>query len=188
MCIFQRDIGNIHRVTKEEVSTCHHNFFTRARTKPKGRELLVTGPGPRLNAELRIKRRLRIGVSPMLTRPLHHLLQIAKCWSRSLLHPQGQPSAGIRGVLRADRFRSEFRSDPAPTPSIRRSPISRTPGSRTSWAEETGDSEDKIVFSPNMKWALTRLQNKALRGTSSLVGGLGIHWKERATPKKPQPS
>ena len=124
----------------------------------------------------------------MHTTPLHHLLQIAKCWSRSLLHPQGQPSAGIRGVLRADRFRSEFRSDPAPTPSIRRSLISRTSGSRTPWAEETSDSEDKIAPSPNMRRGLSRLQNKASSGTSSLVGGFDNHWKEKTTPKKTRPS
>jgi hypothetical protein len=48
-------------------------------------------------------------------------------------------------------------SDPAPIPSIRRSAISRTPGSRTPRAEETGDSEDKIAPSPNMRRALTQL-------------------------------
>ena len=79
-------------------------------------------------------------------------------------------------------------NDPAPIPSIRRSPVSGTPGSRTPRAEETGDSEDEIAPSPNMRRALTRLQDKASPGTSSLVSGLDIHWKERATPKKPRPS
>ena len=60
-----------------------------------------TRPGPRSDAELRIERRLRIGVSPMRTMPLRHLLRIAKC-CRSLLHPQGQPPSEIRGLLWAD--------------------------------------------------------------------------------------
>ena len=79
-------------------------------------------------------------------------------------------------------------SDPAPTSSTRRSPIFGTPGSRTPRAEETGDLEDEIAPSPNMRRALTRLQNKASLGTSSLVGGLDSHWKERVTPKKLRPS
>jgi hypothetical protein len=76
----------------------------------------------------------------------------------------------------------------APSPSIRRSTISGTPGSRTPRAEETGDSEDEVIPSPNMRRALTRGQAKASPGSSSLVGGLDRDWKERATPKKPRPS
>ena len=79
-------------------------------------------------------------------------------------------------------------NDPAQTPSTRRSPISRIRDSRTPRAKETSDLEDKIAPSPNMRRALTRVQKKASPGTSSLVGGLDNHWKERATPKKPRPS
>jgi hypothetical protein len=79
-------------------------------------------------------------------------------------------------------------SNPALSPSIRRSTLSGTPGSRTPQAEETGDSEDEIAPSPNMRRALTRGQAKASPGSSSLVGGLDRDWKERATPKKPWPS
>jgi hypothetical protein len=79
-------------------------------------------------------------------------------------------------------------SNPALSPSIRRSTVSGTPGSRTPRAEETGDSEDEISPSPNMRRALTRGQAKASPGSSSLVGGLDRDWKERATPKKPRPS
>ena len=79
-------------------------------------------------------------------------------------------------------------SNPAPGPSIRRGTISGTPGSRTPRAEETGDLEVEIAPSPNMRRAFTRLQTKASPGSSSLVGGLDHDWKERATPKKPQPS
>jgi hypothetical protein len=79
-------------------------------------------------------------------------------------------------------------SDPAPIPSIRRSAVSGTPGSRTPRAEETGNSEDEIAPFPNIRRAFTRLQNKASPGTSSLVGGLDSHWKERTTPKKLRPS
>jgi hypothetical protein len=79
-------------------------------------------------------------------------------------------------------------SDLGPISSMRRSAISRTPGSRTPRAEETGDSEDEIAPSPNMRRALTRLENKASPGTSSLVSGLDSHWKEGTTPKKPRPS
>jgi hypothetical protein len=77
----------------------------------------------------------------------------------------------------------------SPTPSlgIRKSVVSGTPGSRTPRAEETCDSEDEIVPSPNMKRALTRGQAKASPGASSLVGGLDLNYKER-TPKKPRPS
>jgi hypothetical protein len=78
--------------------------------------------------------------------------------------------------------------NPAPSPGIRRSLVSGTPGSRTPRAEETGDSEDEVISSPNMRRALTRGQAKASPGSSSLVGGLDRDWKERATPKKPRPS
>jgi hypothetical protein len=77
---------------------------------------------------------------------------------------------------------------PAPSPGIRRSTVSGTPGSRTPRAEETGDSEDEVIPSPNMTRALTRGQAKASPGSSSLVGGLDRDWKERTTPKKPRPS
>jgi hypothetical protein len=68
------------------------------------------------------------------------------------------------------------------------STVSGTPGSWTPWAEETGDSEDEIAPSPNMRRALTRGQAKASPGYSSLVGGLDQDWKEWATSKKPRPS
>jgi hypothetical protein len=55
-------------------------------------------------------------------------------------------------------------------------------------AEETGDSEDEVIPSPNMRRAFIRMQAKASPGSSSLVGGLDRNWKERATPKKPRPS
>ena len=42
LCIFQRHIGIIHWIIKGGVSTCHHNYSTRARTKSKGGVLLVT--------------------------------------------------------------------------------------------------------------------------------------------------
>ena len=79
-------------------------------------------------------------------------------------------------------------NNPTETPTSRWSPVSRTPGTRTPRAQETRDSEDDIAPSPNMRRALTRLQKKASPGTSSLIGGLDISWKERATPKKPLPS
>ena len=69
-------------------------------------------------------------------------------------------------------------NDPAQTLSTQRTFVSGTPCSRTPRAEETGDSEDKISPSPNMRQALTRLQKKASPGNSSLVGGLDSHWKE----------
>jgi hypothetical protein len=86
------------------------------------------------------------------------------------------------------RYEQPTGNSPAPSPGIRRSTISGTPGSRTSRAEETGDSEDEIAPSPNMRRALTRGQAKASPGSSSLVGGLDRDWKERATPKKHRPS
>jgi hypothetical protein len=76
-------------------------------------------------------------------------------------------------------------SNPALSPSIQRSTVSGTPGSRTPRAEETGDLADEIAPSPNMRRALTQGQAKATPGSSSLVGGLDWDWKERATPKKP---
>jgi hypothetical protein len=45
---------------------------------------------------------------------------------------------------------------PTPSPGIRKSVVSGTPGSRTPRAEETCDSEDEIAPSPNMRRALTR--------------------------------
>jgi hypothetical protein len=63
-------------------------------------------------------------------------------------------------------------SNPALSSGIRRGTVSGTPGSRTPRAEETGDSEDEVVPSPNMRRALTRMQAKASPGSSSLVGGL----------------
>jgi hypothetical protein len=79
-------------------------------------------------------------------------------------------------------------SNPALSSGIRRGTVSGTPGSRTPRAEETGDSEDEVIPSPNMRRAFTRMQAKASPGSSSLVGGLDRDWKERATPKKPRPS
>jgi hypothetical protein len=79
-------------------------------------------------------------------------------------------------------------SNPALSSGIRSSTVSGTPGSRTPQAEETGDSEDEVVPSPNMRRALTRQQTKTSPGSSSLIGGLDRDWKERATPKKPRPS
>jgi general stress protein YciG len=76
---------------------------------------------------------------------------------------------------------------PTPSPGIRKSVVSGTPGSRTPRAEETCDLEDEIAPSPNMRRALTRGHAKASPGTSSLVGGLDFDYKER-TPKKPRPS
>jgi hypothetical protein len=76
---------------------------------------------------------------------------------------------------------------PTPSPGIRKSTVSGTPGSRTPRAEETGNSEDEIAPSPNMRRALTRGQAKASPGTSSLVGGFDPEYKER-TPKKSRPS
>jgi hypothetical protein len=76
---------------------------------------------------------------------------------------------------------------PTPSPGIQKSVVSGTPGSWTPRAEETGDSEDEIAPSPNMRRALTRGQAKASPGASSLVGGFDPDWKER-TPKKPRPS
>jgi hypothetical protein len=76
---------------------------------------------------------------------------------------------------------------PTPSPGIRKSAVSGTPGSRTPRAEETGDSEDEIAPSLNMRRALTRGQAKASPGTSSFIGGLDPDYKEW-TPKKPQPS
>ena len=79
-------------------------------------------------------------------------------------------------------------SNPAPSLSIRRGTVSGTPGSRAPPAEETGDSEEEVAPSPNLKRAFTRLQSKASPGSSLLVEGLDIDGKERSTSKKPQPS
>ena len=79
-------------------------------------------------------------------------------------------------------------NDPAQTSTSRRNPASQTPGDRTPRAEETGDSEDEIAPSPNMRRVLTRLQNVVSPGASTLVGGLDASYKEKATLKKPRPS
>ena len=55
-------------------------------------------------------------------------------------------------------------------------------------ADRTGDSEEEIDPSPNVRRILTRLQHVASPGTSSLSGGLDASYKEKATPKKPRPS
>ena len=79
-------------------------------------------------------------------------------------------------------------ANPAPSPSIRKGTASETSGSRAPPAEETCDSEEDVAPSPNLRRAFTRLQSKASLGSSSLVGGLDIDWKERSTSKKSQPS
>jgi hypothetical protein len=66
-------------------------------------------------------------------------------------------------------------NNPAPNPGIRRSTVSGTPGSRTPRAEETGDSEDEIAPSLNMRRALTRGQAKASLGSSSATRNL-VHF------------
>ena len=83
---------------------------------------------------------------------------------------------------------SPTRNDPAQTPTSRQNPASQTPGDRTPRAEKTRDSENEVVPSPNMRRVLTRFQNVASPGASSLVGGLDANDKEKATPKKPRPS
>ena len=79
-------------------------------------------------------------------------------------------------------------SNPAASPSIRKGTVSGTPGSRAQPAEETGDSEEEMAPSPNLRRAFTRLQSKASPGSSSLVGGLDMDGKEGSTSKKPRPS
>ena len=76
----------------------------------------------------------------------------------------------------------------AQTPTSTRNPASQGQGGGTPRAEETGDSEDEVASSPNMRSMLTRLQHVVSLGASSLVGGLEDSYKERATPKKPRPS
>ena len=78
-------------------------------------------------------------------------------------------------------------SNPAASPSIRKGTVSRTPGSRVQPAEETGDSEEEVAPSPNLRRAFTQLQSKASPGSSSLVGGLDMDGKEKSTSKKPRP-
>ena len=70
----------------------------------------------------------------------------------------------------------------------KQNPASQGQGGGTPKAEETGDSEDEVAPSPNMRIMLTRLQHVVSPGASSLVGGLDDSYKERATPKKPRPS
>jgi hypothetical protein len=80
-----------------------------------------------------------------------------------MLEPLPTPSSRTdsvrdpRTVSGGQHSQQHVGSDPAPIPSIRRSAVSGTPGSRTPRAEETGDSEDEIAPSPNMRQALTRL-------------------------------
>ena len=76
----------------------------------------------------------------------------------------------------------------AQTPTSRRNPVFRTPGDQTPKAEKTGDFEDEVAPSPNMRRVLTRLHKVASPGTTSLIGGLDASYKEKATPKKPRPS
>ena len=78
--------------------------------------------------------------------------------------------------------------DPAQTPTSRRNPVSGTLGDRTPRAEGTGDSEDEVEPSPNVRRVLTQLQHVASPGASSLSGGLDASYKEKATPKKPRSS
>ena len=80
------------------------------------------------------------------------------------------------------------RNDPAQAPTSRRNPTSQTPGDRTPRAKETGDSEEEVASSPNMRRVFTRLQHVVSPGASSLVGGLDASYKEKATPKKSRPS
>ena len=79
-------------------------------------------------------------------------------------------------------------SNPAASPSVRKGTGSGTPGSRAPPAEETGDSEEEVAPSPNLRRAFTRLQSKASPGSSSLVGGLDMDGKEKSASKKPRPS
>jgi hypothetical protein len=106
-----------------------------------------------------------------------------------LLTPPSRTTSTREPLVSSGGRHSEQPAGKSPTPSlgIRKSAVSGTPGSRTPRAEKTGDSEDEIAPSPNMRRALTRGQAKASPGTSSLVGGLDPDYKER-TPKKPRPS
>ena len=79
-------------------------------------------------------------------------------------------------------------SNPAASPSVRKGAGSGTPASRAPPAEETGDSEEEVAPSPNLRRAFTRLQSKASPGSSSLVGGLDMDGKEKSASKKPRSS
>ena len=76
----------------------------------------------------------------------------------------------------------------AQTPTSRMTPVAQTPVNRTPRAEGTGDSEEEVEPSPNVRRTLTRMQHVASPGTSVLSSGLDASYKEKATPKKPQPS
>ena len=80
------------------------------------------------------------------------------------------------------------RSHPVKTLTSKQNPASQGQGGGTPRAEETRDSEDEVVPSPNMRRMLTRLQHVVSPRASSIVGGLDASYKERATPKKPRPS
>jgi hypothetical protein len=109
--------------------------------------------------------------------------------SEHLLTPPSQTTSTLDPRVSSGGRHSEqlAKKSPTPSPGIRKSTVSGTPGSRTLRVEETGDSEDEIAPSPNMRRALMRGQAKASPGTSSLVGGLDPDYKER-TPKKLRPS
>ena len=109
------------------------------------------GLGPLSNFELRIGRRLRIGVSPMHIRDYQMLEPFPTPPSKAA--SVWDPRTALGGQ-HPERYAG---SDPAPIPSIWRSPVSGTPGSRPPQVEETGDSKDKNALSPNMRWVLTRL-------------------------------
>ena len=79
-------------------------------------------------------------------------------------------------------------TDLAQTPTSRRNPVSGTPGDRTPRAEETGDFEDEVAPSLNMRRVLTRWQKVPSLGASPLIDGLDVSYKEKVTPKKPRPS
>ena len=75
----------------------------------------------------------------------------------------------------------------AQTPTSRRTPAAQTPTDRTPRTEGTGDSEEEVEPSPNVRRVLTRLHHVASPGASSLAGGLEDNYKE-ATPKRTPPS
>ena len=81
----------------------------------------------------------------------------------------------------------QTKNDPAQTPTSRRNPISKTPGDKTLRAEETGNSEDEVAPSPNMRGGSHPLAEGGISGASSLSSGLDASYKEKATPKNPGP-
>ena len=77
--------------------------------------------------------------------------------------------------------------NPAQTPTSRRTPVAQTPTGRTPRTEGSGDSEEEIDPSPNVRRALTRLHHVASPGASSLANRREDNYTE-ATPKRtPRP-